>query len=195
MKAKYCWCLLLILLVCFTGTKYANQVAAKAERPTKTTPQLKYIRNKRDALTDLQGVLVLVEEIGPEAEKYGFTQQTYRTDVELRLRQYGIKVLSKEEYLQMAGRPFLYIRVNPLINEKTRLVAVGLEVKLHERSFLLREPTMVVTAATWSEGRMALIGLDKLNEVRESVRGLVDLFINDYLEVNPKKIVIKKQEY
>jgi len=52
--------------------------------------------NRKSPLDGIKEVVVLVEDI-PETERYGLTRQALQTDTELRLRQYGIKVITLEK--------------------------------------------------------------------------------------------------
>jgi hypothetical protein len=60
----------------------------------------------KDILAGLDGVTVVVEAVGPEAEKYGLTEQLLRTDTELRLRQNGIRVLTDEQAANQAAEQY-----------------------------------------------------------------------------------------
>lgn len=55
-------------------------------------------RDRKHLLTGLEGVQVLVEDVNPKAEKYGLTQHLLQTEVELRLRQHGIRILTDGEF-------------------------------------------------------------------------------------------------
>lgn len=50
-----------------------------------------------DILEGLEAVRVIVERLSPKVEKYELRVQELQTDTELRLRQYGIKVVTQEE--------------------------------------------------------------------------------------------------
>lgn len=158
--------------------------ASQTRYPAKGGPPLKYATG-RDTLVGLQGVHVVVEEMRPEAEKYGLSEQSLQTDVELRLRQYGVRVFSQEESMRTPGRPWLYVNVNPLMSET--IAAVSISITIKEDTFLQRNKATVVKAATWSTGSVALLGLGRLNTLREDVRDKVDQFINDYYAANPTK--------
>ncbi len=178
----------------------AKQSQGPISSATSGSPKLKagtkaeeYVREKkREILAGLQGVQVIVEDFSPEVEKYVFNKQQYKTDVELRLRQYGVKVFSEEESLQVSGSPFLYINVNPVIVEKVGVSAVNILVKLNEVVSLERNPSVITIATMWQEDKTLLLGLNRLDKLREYVRDLVDMFINDYLAANPKDQPSKK---
>src|SRR5437867_2429316 len=66
----------------------------------------------RATLRRLQGVEVIIEHLRPEIEQAGLTGQQLQTDVELRLRHGGIRVLTQAERFRIPGEPSLYINVN-----------------------------------------------------------------------------------
>jgi hypothetical protein len=143
----------------------------------------KLTADQRDTLKGLHGVNVLVEELQPEAEKYGLTKEAIQTDTELRLRQYGIKVLSPEEPLIS----WLYINVTTVVDEPLGIAAVAVQVQFRQQVLLYRNLKTRVIATTWRKDMVVRVGATKLKDVRESVKDLVDKFINDYLAVNPKE--------
>lgn len=140
----------------------------------------------RDTLAGLEGVMVSVEFLEPEVEKYGLTRQILQTDTELRLRRNGIRIVSEEELKQALGGPILVIEVLTTTVKEINLAAVSMRVELRQNVMLKRDPTIVCFADTWREKSVMLIGLKKLKNIRESVQDMVDVFINDYLTVNPK---------
>jgi hypothetical protein len=66
---------------------------------------------ERESLKGLQGVGVLIENLNADAERAGLDSSTLTTDVELRLRQAGIVVLSRAERVRAPGSPYLYVNV------------------------------------------------------------------------------------
>lgn len=181
MKAKKNLIITILLLAIFLAVVQVTQVAGKSE------PQIKATIEPRDILAGLQGVRVVVDEIEPDEEKFGFNRQQFQTDVELRLRQFGIKVLTLEERLLTLGTPYLYINVISIIPEGIPLAAVKVSVELKENVLLERNPTILTNAATWHTGGVATVGLDNISQIREVVIKFVDEFINDYLAANPKE--------
>jgi len=142
----------------------------------------------KEILQGLEGVEVLVESIEPEVEKYGLRRQALQTDTELQLRQYGIKVLTREESLSTPGGPVLYINVAVIIQEKEPVAAAVITVQLRETVLLLREPTRICSAArTWQTGGMWTDWSHRIENIREVVKDYVSEFINDYLAANPTK--------
>jgi hypothetical protein len=143
----------------------------------------------RNSLAGLQGVYVLVEPLPTWMEQYGATAQKIQTQVELRLRQEGIKVLSKEESDRIIGRAFLCVNVNVKKISNREECPVNCELSLRQDVYLAREQAILVGgAATWDIGSVGLCSAIQLPEfIKKSINDLLDLFVNDYLAVNPKK--------
>src|ERR1051326_4291773 len=85
----------------------------------------------RATLVGLPGVYVLVETVADEAQRDGLDTLQVRTDVEVKLRQAGIRVLSKEEWLSTAGAPYLYVNIQTAKNN-LRLYAVSVSIDLRQ---------------------------------------------------------------
>ncbi len=181
---RYC-IRIIILLTIIIALVYVTNLMGQAEQSIADTPQFEVIVRERDVLAELDGVGVLVESFRPEVEKYGFNKQQYTTYIESRLRQYGIKVIPFEELIKKP-LPYLYININLIINESSGSAAVHCLVQLKEPVILLRKQNSILTATTWQRGDTANSGLYNLNQVRGTVSDLIDMFINDYITVNPK---------
>lgn len=136
------------------------------------------------ALRGLKGVSVLVEHIKPEAERLGITQDQIKTDVELRLRKAGIRVLAQTEKDKTPGMPYLYVNVTALISSEAGLCVYGIEVHLKEIVTLARG--LKASGSVWDTGKIGSVGTQNIRKIRDGVGDLVDKFINDYLAANPK---------
>ena len=143
----------------------------------------------RNSLRGLQGFDVAVEYHDPDAERDGLTKGQIQTDVELRLRKAGIKVLTSEESLKLpAGSPILYVDVHSVFMKGIIPIYIfSIDVELEQDVSLVRSPDIQVRGVTWSKSMMGTIDKKKLGTVRENINDLVDKFINVYLAANPKK--------
>jgi hypothetical protein len=150
-------------------------------------PALSDDEYERQSLVGLKGVALLVEELGAEAEKAGLSRSTFQTDVELKLRQAGIRILSVEEQITTPGAPYLYLNVNVLKLQSGYVYDAGLF--LRQSVFLAPAPkTLILAATTWQAlGVTGTIGPNNLGRIREKVKDLVDQFLNAYLAANPKR--------
>ena len=180
MKVKRYWILAVVVATVLVG-------GIALSVPEVTDEEASNVWTDRSTLAGLEGVLVLIEPLKPDAKKHGLTEAALETDVELRLRQYGIKVVSEQERLLQAGRPYLYVNVNAMIKEDLGTFAVSVEVALYQNVRLERDPTIEIAAATWERSEIVTGGLVNLPRVRDIVKDLVDKFINDYLAANPKE--------
>lgn len=140
----------------------------------------------RASLRGLEGVYVSVERLNPEIEKDGVTEGLIRRDVELKLRMAGIRALSKEEWFDVMGSPYLYVNVNALILRETREYIYSIHIAFKQNVYPVREPIVILGATTWSIGGIIGITSD-LDKIRASLKGRVDEFIDAYLSVNPRK--------
>jgi len=188
MKAKKYWILITTVGICLAGVSAVKSSEDKrAKASAEPPPRLIHAKRQRDTLVGLKGVGVGVEYIRPEVQRYGLTERILQTDVEMQLRQNGIRVLSMQETLQTPGCPYLYIRVEVLIKEEIKLAAVGIRAEFAQVAFLMREPTIFADATTWDKTEVGMVPVNQLKDVRKDVKDLVDHFIKDYLAANAKE--------
>jgi hypothetical protein len=137
------------------------------------------------ALVGLRGMHVLVEKMDPQAEHLGLTEAQIQTDVELRLRKAGIRVLTEKEWKEAPGMPYLYVHVNTLVMQKLPIIANSVHVGLKEVVTLARGFKAV--GEIWRADSIGNIGPENISKIRGYVGDQVDKFINDYLAANQKK--------
>ncbi len=146
--------------------------------------------SERATLRGLEGVDVVVEDIRNDAERDGLTKDAVQTDVELRLRQAGIRVLTREERLNTPGQPWLYVKVFTVTRSGGLCAYNSIDVEFWQSVRLDRDSSLFWGAdqKKWSTPR--IVGTAEggnLRDVRETLRDKVDQFINAYLSVNPKE--------
>jgi hypothetical protein len=175
--------LIVLVLVCFLGAGVCNAIAAKFYR---------------ESLRGLEGVWVVIEYLQPYAEQAGLTRGQLQTDVELRLRKAGVRVLTAEEGVNAKGRPRLYVNVTIATSPNIYFYAYTVLVEVRQRVRLERAPSTEGAASTWRRhvtgcGAKAWRNLftgcdvksDFVGQVRSALESLVDMFIKDYLAENP----------
>jgi hypothetical protein len=144
------------------------------------------LTREQKALVGLKGVWVLVEGMNTQAERLGLTKTQIQTDVELRLRKAGIKVLTEEERLETPGRPYLYVNVNAVTKPGSSLCAYSIKVHLKKNVAIksgFKTPRVVWHTPDYAE----TVKIYNTTRIRNLVGDHVDIFINDYLAANPKK--------
>ena len=138
----------------------------------------------RATLRGIEGVRVVIEGLESEVERAGLTTQQLQTDVELRLRLAGIRVLTDEESRRTPGQPLLYVNVNVLL-QSDGLAAYSIEVALRQRAALETDGSPA-TVETWGAASIGIVGRARLDSIRNPLRDGVDEFINAYLSVRPR---------
>src|SRR6267143_51456 len=135
----------------------------------------------RKTLAGLHGVRVVVRmSDSDETRTGGLSQSQLQTDVEIKLREAGITVLSQQE----AQSGTLGVDVNLLnLGSPTNplsLYALCLTLELHQWVRLKRNPSVTVWVSTWSTtGQMGTTA--RPSSVRDIIRDMTDHFINAYL--------------
>ena len=144
-------------------------------------------RSNRATLKHVKGFAVLVEKLPAGVEGQGLSQSQLQSDVELRLRNAGIKVLTREESAKTPGEPYLYININ-LNTARTEndVYPYSIDLLFIQKVSLLRDTKVTSYAVTWSSGGVGSIGKEMLSELRENVRDIVDIFVKAYKTENPK---------
>ena len=144
----------------------------------------------RETLKGLQGVYVIVEEMQPNIQRYavkpGLAKDQLQKDVESRLRQKGIRVLSREEWMKAPGKPVLYLAVNTHETEKYQY-AYDIKVELQQVVKMEANPRINALAATWSMNMTGMADVGSLNLIKGDVNVLVGRFQDAYLAANSKK--------
>ena len=141
-----------------------------------------FVTGEKGTLRGLKGVAVVIELPGSESERGGLKASRLQTDVELRLRNAGIPVLTKEERTSTPGSPYLYVNVH-VRGTRLGVYMFTITVQLRQEVVLKRNPSAEASVATW-EGRSMGHTYD-LQDIRIRVGNRVDEFINDYLSENP----------
>ena len=139
--------------------------------------------DRRETLKGMSAVEVLVESLPDGAKVLGLTEESIQTDVELKLRLAGMRVLKPEEWTKTPGFPYLYVEVSVLA-AKDGSTACYIAVELHQNALLERNGQFVAGATTWDT---SFIGLNQdAQDIRNKVKDHIDKFLNAWLSVNPK---------
>ncbi len=145
--------------------------------------------NERVTLAGLTGVHVVVDEVGPEAERAGLTRAELQVDLEGRLRRAGLRVFTPAEALASAGRPTVHLRVALFrTREAPDLYVYSVDLTLRQQIRLVRDRAIESFAVTWSDTReVGAVPAGRLSGVRDVVRAKVDQFARAWETVNHER--------
>ena len=150
-------------------------------------------KETRLTMAGLQGVYVAVEELQSNVMRYekhlhkaGLMKEQIQQDIEQRLREAGIRVLTSDELLKTPGRPILYMNVNTHENEKYWL-AYDIRIELQQVVSIDANPKIKTLASTWTMNVTGIANIGTLNIIRDNVIYLADRFAEAYQSVNGKK--------
>lgn len=138
---------------------------------------------ERASLTGLTSISVVVEELSAVAAKSGLTVAALQTDVERRLRQAGISVVSDAD-------AYLYVHVTVADPGGTLPLPYVVEVSLMQEVTLPRgvKTRTPLQSATWWVNSLGLSGADILRaSVTSRVGGFTDNFVRAFRSVNPAR--------
>jgi hypothetical protein len=143
----------------------------------------------RASLKGLAGVFVIVD-LNPEIERYGITSRTIQADLESRLRQAGIRILTQAEWKTWSlapGTPWLYVGVQAHRAGLPGSYAVATHVKLMQTVVLMRDMQTTSVTSTWNVDRIGFFNKGRVEVIRDAMKDLTNEFINAYQSVNPTK--------
>ncbi|HEV7745064.1 MAG TPA: hypothetical protein VGO56_08715 [Pyrinomonadaceae bacterium] len=145
-----------------------------------------------ESLQGLAGFRVVVEDVDSKvAARRSLSVSQIQTDVELRLRRNGIRVLTEAEWNHDARSPTLYINLHLVLSGndpgEEGLYAYNISVEVKQGVLLKSSPAKDVLATTWDKAATGTVGSDNLGVLRSRITDLVDFAANDYLAANPKR--------
>lgn len=142
-----------------------------------------------DTLKGIQGVGAVVENLRSDIEAAGLHGADVRTDVELKLRVAGIKVLTNGEALKQPGFPQLYVNISIMVGQGpiSGIAAYNLSVALKQGVILATDSSINTWTSTWQSDAVGYSGAGMLPKLRDNIKDMVDKFINAYLSVNQTK--------
>ena len=146
-----------------------------------------FTADKRDTLRGLREVSVLVEYLPDDVEREGLSREHLTRDIEVRLRQAGLRVLTISEIANSPGAPYLYVAVYPLQGPSANFNAYAIGLTLKQLVQLSRNPTTEFFATTW-EGPAppSWLSAPRVLDIRTRISEAVGRFIIDYQAANPK---------
>jgi hypothetical protein len=143
------------------------------------------IEQTRNTLRGLTGIYVMPENpLEEDAVRGGLSQDHIRAEVETKLRHAGIRVLSREEWEQEPGKPYLQVWPRVLKGGVLGGYMYHITVEFKQYVTLFRSASVQVFGSTWSTEYMGYT--PELRDIRDRMKERIDRFIDAYRSVNPK---------
>ncbi len=151
-----------------------------AAQPPEVKPVVK------SALVGLPGVYVHLTEIAPAGASADVSPKFLRQTIEDRLKEAGIRVLSREELASTPGTPILEVQFCLLRHETLALYQYSIETVLWEKVALERNRDLVVQAVTWRSGVKFGNALGELlsGRIQDVFDYQIGRFVHDYDAAN-----------
>jgi len=146
-----------------------------------------FTADKRETLRGLKEISVLVEYLPDDVERAGLNREHLQRDIEVRLRQAGLHVLTISEVANSPGAPYLYVAVYPVTGASVNFNAYAAALTLKQLVQLSRNTTTELFATTW-EGPIHFSSTSEgiVVDIRTRIFDAVGRFIVDYRDVNSK---------
>lgn len=146
-----------------------------------------FTADKRDTLRGLTDVSVLVEYLPDEIEREGLSREHVKRDIEVRLREGGLRVLSTSDIAKTLGAPYLFVTVYTVAGPSLNMHGYAVGLALKQLVQLSRNPTTQLFATTWEGPAFpSVLTAPKVIEIRNRISDAVERFLIDYQAVNQK---------
>ncbi len=140
----------------------------------------------KEVLRGLSGASVEIM-FGGDSNNIGLNETQIRTDVELKLRLAGITVYEQGKTWNDPNKAELAVTITVACMPDVIFCATSTDLSLKQAVSLLSNPVVATGVFTWGSARVGLKNKASIVEsIREDIKDLLDMFLNDYLSVNPK---------
>lgn len=138
----------------------------------------------RSSLKGIKSVTLYINTT-QEAIDNGLSVYSIQTDIELKLRQLGIKVADSETE-KINSDAILYIQIQTYKPAKLDIYAFNIYIEIEQIAKISKTKTLI-SAGTWSNTATGIAGINIMPDlIRKSTNDLVDTFLNAYLAANQK---------
>jgi len=140
-----------------------------------------------ETLRGIESLFIFIQSLPREAQEFGLTRESIQKDVVARLKLAGIKIASYNEWYDVPGSPYLFIGIGILPLPQHGDFTTTIHLELRQIAELKRNPELSYHTTTWMRGETLYVKEEELEiEIRDSLNDWLDLFLYDYLTVNPR---------
>jgi hypothetical protein len=144
----------------------------------------------QETLKGLPGFHVIVEDLQSNLLKYekyskqfDFNKDSIQRDLENKLKEAGISVLSRDAWLQTPGRPVLYVNVNTHESEKYWF-SYNIKMEVRQLVFLEANPAVKTLSGTWSLTITGMTNIGNLRQINNDLKTLTVRFVDAFKAQN-----------
>ncbi|MBW2249117.1 MAG: hypothetical protein JRF60_00420 [Deltaproteobacteria bacterium] len=119
------------------------------------------------------GLVIQFKEIG------NLTKKQIKDDVKLKLLKSNIKVVN-------SSNNYLHVEASAFKEDDIGIVIYKIKISFIQDTEITRN-NMFFPSITWCNGNFGILDIDAVQNIRDSVKDFLNLFILDYLKANPVK--------
>lgn len=168
-----------LLLIWLVSAATVTYVYAQSAPPFNPADEI-----QTSNLKGLKAVGVIVAELDANLGRNGLTKEQIKADVEMRLKESGIGVLSGKERLRSPGQPYLYIAIESICASTTNVCTVSVAVRVIESIQADRDSAVRANASIWEKDVLTMLEKKHLDKVRGIVNAFVDQFKTAFRSAN-----------
>lgn len=141
------------------------------------------------SLQGVRGVFVQAIIGNLNADEQWPREEEIRKQVQARLKQAGIPILTQEQRQRTPGRPVLTLHLEAAARNREHGNDFRFQMTVTEDARLERGPQhFVCSAAVWeTPGYYVRVKPGQENLLRDNIAQMTDMFISEYQNANPKK--------
>jgi hypothetical protein len=109
------------------------------------------LSEKQWSLAGIEAVSVFVQGLTEETQKAGLRSERIRTELEKRLKELSIRVVSQEEAASLTGSPIVYVNISTFKRERAPEYVYRAEVGLLQQVTLVRDRQIRIMSITWNK--------------------------------------------
>ena len=144
-----------------------------------------FTADKRDTLRGLTQLGVLLEFLPDDLEREGINRNQLKREIETRLMDAGVHVLTTAEVATLPGAPYIYVSIAslPTTNAYEYVLIFALKQLVH----LARDPVTELFVTTWeTSAAIRTNGGGHGLDIKSRLSGALERFLIDYRAVNRK---------
>ncbi|MBN2182662.1 MAG: hypothetical protein JW715_12180 [Sedimentisphaerales bacterium] len=143
----------------------------------------KILQEFRRRLEDSNGVSVYIDVIAKEKTEEQSITEELQKDIEEKLKESKIKLLTKDQLEYAPGRPRLALYLVIFKEPSLKDVYIYSFRLVHFEAAILERNDIYAEGVCWDSG--LYVGREKIASIRKNIKTHVSRYINDYLAANP----------